>query len=89
MFALSCGASVLALLLSGGGGWTPRLALPALVLSGWAFGGHLITLDDEWPGGWSNPEGDPKIWRRSAMELFVKLVVFLLVLLLWFVASRA
>jgi hypothetical protein len=35
------------------GNW---LAATALILSGWAAVGHLVTLDDDMPGGWSNQE---------------------------------
>ena len=39
----------------------------------WAFFGHLITADDDAPGGWSNPDGKaPFPWA----ELFVKAAVF-------------
>ena len=49
-------ASVTALLLGDRtlGRW---LAAPSIILSGWAAFGHLITLDDDMPGEWSNPEG--------------------------------
>lgn len=29
-----------------------------LVISGWMFFGRLITIDDELPGGFFNPEGE-------------------------------
>ena len=49
---------------------------PALILSGWAFLGHFITLDDDRPGEWSNPERSHTLWYRSLMELLLKLLVF-------------
>jgi hypothetical protein len=52
------------------------LSWPALVVAGWAFFGHLIALDDDMRGGWSNPEGSRAVWRRSVTELFAKLLVF-------------
>ena len=52
------------------------LAAPLVFLSGWAFFGHLITIDDELPGGWSNPEGSRAIWRRSLVEMMLKMVLF-------------
>ena len=52
------------------------LASPALLLSGWAFMGHLVTLDDDMPGEWSNPEGSRSIWYRSVAELLTKSVLF-------------
>ena len=55
------------------------LTWPALIVSGWAFGGHLITLDDDMRGGWSNPEGSRAVWGRSVLELFAKLLVFAVV----------
>ena len=45
------------------------LGSPALVLTGWAFFGHLIALDDDAPGGWSNPERSRKLWVRSLLTL--------------------
>ncbi|RBW50343.1 hypothetical protein [Marinobacter sp. F3R11] len=51
-------------------------AAPALAFSGWAALGHLVTLDDEAPGEWSNPEGSKAIWKRSVVELIIKVVVF-------------
>lgn len=52
------------------------IAAPALVFSGWAALGHLVTLDDDAPGEWSNPEGSKAIWHRSIRELIIKIVVF-------------
>lgn len=45
--------------------------------SGWIAVGHLVTLDEDMPGEWGNLEESPKIWRRSRIELLVKLVVFM------------
>ena len=36
------------------------IAIPALVLSGWAAFGHLVKLDDDLSGSWSNPDGDSR-----------------------------
>ena len=58
---------------------------PALVLSGWASFGHFITLDDDMPGEWSNPERSKKIWYSSILELFVKIAVFVMVIFLIYV----
>jgi hypothetical protein len=52
------------------------IALPALVLSGWLFFGHFITLDDDMPGEWSNPEGSRKTWYMSIASFFSKLLLF-------------
>ena len=51
---------------------------PALVLTAWAFFGHLITLDDDFPGGWSNPERSAKFVYQSLLALALKLTVFCL-----------
>ena len=49
-----------------------------LGLSVWAVFGHLVTIDDDFPGDWSNPDGSlPFPW----VELAVK-VAFLAALLL-------
>lgn len=42
--------------------------------------GHLITLDDDMPGEWNNPEGDKKLWHSSLAVLSVKFLVFFAVL---------
>jgi len=52
------------------------VAAPALVFSGWAAIGHLLTLDDDAPGEWSNPEGSKPFWRKSMFELILKFLVF-------------
>ena len=56
------------------------LGAPALIASGWAAFGHFITLNDELPGGWSNPENSRSIWYRSLGELLAKLLAFGVVL---------
>jgi hypothetical protein len=76
LFAISFSSAVMAFLLHAKevGTW---LGAPALVLSGLAFVGHLITIDDDQPGGWANPGNDAKFWRSSLVELFVKFALFL------------
>lgn len=54
------------------------LVAPALLMSGWASIGHFVTLDEDLPGGWSNPENSQKIVFISVGELLIKIVVFLL-----------
>lgn len=49
---------------------------PAFAISGWAALGHLITLDDDALGGWSNPEKDLSMWHHSLLGLGVKIAVF-------------
>jgi len=35
----------------------------------WAFIGHLVTADDDAPGGWSNPDGaEPFPWAELAIK---------------------
>ncbi len=57
------------------------VGLPALVLSGWAACGHFITLDDDYPGGWSNPGRSKEVWRASLLHLLGKLALFAALLL--------
>ena len=45
-------------------------------LAAWMAFGHLITLDDDMPGEWSNPEGDKKFWHSSLAIMAVKFLVF-------------
>lgn len=41
--------------------------------AGWAFLGHVVTADDDVPGGWSNPQGElPFPWG----ELVLKAAIF-------------
>jgi len=49
--------------------------LPAVVTSVWIFVGHLVTVDDEAPGGWANPDGVPEVWRQSLLWLAMKAMV--------------
>jgi len=51
-------------------------------LAAWMALGHLITLDDDMPGEWSNPEGDKKLWRGSLVGLAVKFLVFVLLVVI-------
>jgi len=80
VLALACASFALARLYSHSLGF--KVGIPSLVVSGWAFFGHLITLDDDAPGGFSNPESSSRIWRGSLIELLVKGALFLLVCVL-------
>ena len=51
-------------------------------LAGWAAIGHLVTLDDDMPGEWSNPERDIALWRSSLVVLAAKFAVFITLLTL-------
>jgi len=57
------------------------IGTPALIVSGWAFFGHLITLDEDAPGSFFNPrsESSSRVWRNSLIELLAKAVLFALV----------
>jgi hypothetical protein len=57
------------------------VATPALVIAAWASFGHLITIDDDFRGGFSNPDGDPEIQRSSLVELSIKFIVLVAVAL--------
>ena len=86
IFFASCLGSIVALL--SGASWWRWVAAPALVFSGWAALGHLVTLDDDASGGWSSP-ADPAeakaVWRGSLAELAAKVLVFGGVI--WFVLT--
>lgn len=75
IFLVSCLSALVAFYLDGPLLGTV-LAAPALLLSGWAFVGHLVTLDDDMPGEWSNPERSRSIWYGSIVELLIKSVLF-------------
>jgi hypothetical protein len=86
VFLTSCLGSVVALL--SGAPWWKWVLAPALILSGWAAVGHLVTLDDDAPGGWSSPAklGEAKVfWRSSLAEFAIKALVF--GGLVWFVVT--
>ena len=59
------------------------LGLPALLLAGWAFLGHFVTLDDDLPDGFSNPNGSRRFYFQSLAELAAKAV--LLAAVVWLV----
>lgn len=43
--------------------------------------GHLITIDDDRLGGFSNPEEDKNLWNLSLLLLLLKFVVLAVLLL--------
>ena len=55
------------------------IGAPALILSGLVAVGHLVTLDEDAPGEWSNPDRSKYIWRQSLIELSIKILVFIAV----------
>jgi len=54
--------------------------VPLIVIAGWAFVGHLVTLDDDAPGAWSNPERSRTVWWSSVGQLCLKGVAFVVIL---------
>ena len=62
------------------GNW---VGAPALVLSGLAAIGHVVTFDDDMPGGWSNPGRSQAFWLKSLAQLALKGLVFVAVLWLF------
>jgi hypothetical protein len=62
---------------------------PAVLALGFAFAGHLITLDDDAPGEFSNPDGDQSVWQTSLSHLIVKFLAFATAgcLLGWYLTS--
>lgn len=58
--------------------WEIPYIYTAIGFSAWAFFGHVVTSDDDLPGGWSNPDGLlPFPWRELVVKglLFVGLCV--------------
>jgi hypothetical protein len=54
--------------------WHVPYIFTLIGFSGWALVGHIVTADDDLPGGWSNPFGElPFPWR----ELLLKALVFI------------
>lgn len=83
IFVASMVLSIVALLI-GAHDWGSTATMPALFFAVWMFGGHLVTLDDDSPGGWSNPDGSREIWRQSLRQLAIKFFVLLGVASLYF-----
>lgn len=50
------------------------VCLPGLLQAFFVFAGHLVTLDDDCPGEWSNAASVREIWSSSIAELSVKFV---------------
>lgn len=54
--------------------WLARVpyVFTLLGFSLWAWVGHIVTIDDDRPGGWSNPDGRaPFPWAALAVEALV------------------
>jgi hypothetical protein len=56
--------------------------VPAVAVGFLAFAGHAVTLDEDAPGGWSNPGASREVWRASLRELSAKLLAIVLPLFL-------
>lgn len=80
VFSLSLSVAVLAMFF-GYGQQAKFIGAPALILSGLVAVGHLVTLDEDAPGEWSNPDGSKSIWRFSLIELSIKILVFIAVVI--------
>jgi len=50
----------------------------AIGIAGLVCVGHLVTIDDDYPRGWSNPEEKQNVWRGSLSALALKALAFLL-----------
>jgi hypothetical protein len=49
--------------------WHVPYIFTVIGFSAWAFVGHLVTADDDAPGGWSNPEGSlPFPWAELSIK---------------------
>lgn len=68
--------------------YSPSLALKVgigpVIIVGLALFGHVITLDDDEKGGFSNPQSSPSIWSSSLLGLALKVGLFGLVCFLVF-----
>lgn len=72
--ALALVILVVAVILSGL--WNVPYVFTLIGFSAWAFLGHVVTLDDDLPGGWSNPDGTlPSPWRELALKAGVLIVL--------------
>ena len=61
------------------------IAAPALFMLGSAVIGHVITFDDDFPGGWSNQDNSWQYFRASLYELLGKAAFLGLLLVVLFV----
>jgi len=49
--------------------WAVPYIFTIIGFAAWVFVGHLITVDDDVPGGWSNPDGSlPFPWAELAIK---------------------
>jgi hypothetical protein len=56
--------------------WKVPYSYTAIGFAVWAFVGHLIAIDDDLPGGWSNPDGSALFpWVELAIKAAVLLIL--------------
>lgn len=65
--------------------WAVPYLYTAIGFALWALLGHLITIDDDLSGGWSNPNGSVQF---PGAELAVKAVVLLVLIALVFLVPE-
>jgi hypothetical protein len=59
--------------------WRIPYIYTVLGFAAWAFVGHLVTADDDLPGGWGNPEGRlPSPWGELGAKAAVLLALGLI-----------
>jgi hypothetical protein len=69
MFAMVCLTAVLLSLV-----WKVPYLYTMIAFAVWPFVGHLITIDDDIRGGWSNPDGSISFpWAELAIKAAVLL----------------
>jgi hypothetical protein len=56
----------------------PYIVTAAVILT-LATVGHLVSLEEDYPGNWSNPDADPRHWRLSLLELGLKAAAVVLI----------
>lgn len=65
--------------------WAVPYLYTAIGFATWALAGQLITIDDDLPGGWSNPDGSvPFPWLELGITAAV---LFALVGLVFFIPA--
>ena len=68
--------------------WKVPYLYTAIGCAGWAFAGPLITIDDDLPSGWSNPDGDiPFPWKEIAVKAAILFSLLGLVFLVPFLQT--
>jgi hypothetical protein len=78
MLAMVCSTAVSLSLI-----WKVPCLYTAIGFAVWGFAGHLITIDDDLPSGWSNPTGSiPFPWAELAIRASVLLGLLGLVFLI-------